>query len=617
MPFIEINAAQIYYQAFGADQPGKEPILLIHGSTITGQEDWGLIAPLLARDYRVIVPDCRGHGQSSNPTLSYSFKEMADDVAALVHALGYKRAHIIGHSNGGNVALVTLLEHPEAVQTAILQAANAYVSQDLVDKEPHLFDPDRVQNEAPNWMKNMIRLHGPTHGQEYWRDLLRLTVQEIITEPNYAPADLGKVERPVFIIQGENDTVNAPARHAQFMAENIPYAEQWLPAGVGHNVHTEATLEWIRRILDFLDRRGTDPGEALHRLKCSRYADDRDTIFQPQVRLTAEGLHLSGQVLTVENAEAVRQAITQVLPSTTPMQDELRVLLTPETPWALIRRGVTDLRREPRNLSERISQALLGEFVRILHYNDPLNDWARVRLEKDGYMGWIHSKALHPCSAAEAAEYSSACNAQVVAELAVTRDSPPGEMAPSDSQLPGKLPFGAALAVVSFGGAWLQVRLPDGRSAWLQRGDVMPNTERPHTDAAGIQATLALIRRFAGVPYLWGGRTPFGYDCSGLAQAFHAFLGVHIPRDADQQYRMGQPITGTPHPGDLIYFGDASTRSQQRFAAVTHVAISLGDWKIIHSNGTAWGVSYNDMADENSSYSAWLRQHNLGIRRFL
>jgi pimeloyl-ACP methyl ester carboxylesterase len=78
---------------------------LIHGSTITGAEDWSRVAPLLARQYRVIVPDCRGHGQSTNPDLSYSFKEMADDTAALVRALGYERAHIIGHSNGGNVAL--------------------------------------------------------------------------------------------------------------------------------------------------------------------------------------------------------------------------------------------------------------------------------------------------------------------------------------------------------------------------------------------------------------------------------------------------------------------------------------------------------------------------------
>jgi len=111
MSFIEINGAQIYYELFGQEQPGRSPILLIHGSTITGQADWSLVAPLLARRWRVIVPDCRGHGRSSNPNLTYSFREMASDMAALIRLLGYQRAHVIGHSNGGNVALVTLLEY--------------------------------------------------------------------------------------------------------------------------------------------------------------------------------------------------------------------------------------------------------------------------------------------------------------------------------------------------------------------------------------------------------------------------------------------------------------------------------------------------------------------------
>ncbi|HEX5940794.1 MAG TPA: alpha/beta hydrolase, partial [Anaerolineales bacterium] len=126
MPYIEINGANIYYQAYGEDQPSRAPVLLIHGATNDGYNDWGSIAPELARRYRVFVLDCRGHGRSNNPQMSYSFKELADDAAAFVRAMGYERAHIIGHSNGGNVALVTLMEHPEVIQTCIPQAANAY-----------------------------------------------------------------------------------------------------------------------------------------------------------------------------------------------------------------------------------------------------------------------------------------------------------------------------------------------------------------------------------------------------------------------------------------------------------------------------------------------------------
>ena len=255
MPYIEINGANIYYQSYG-DEQQRPPIVLIHGSTIDSHTDWDSIAPELARHYKVFAPDCRGHGRSSNPNMSYSFKELAEDVAAFVHAMGYERAHIIGHSNGGNVALVTLVEHPEIVQTCTPQAANAYVTRYLIEREPKVFDPERVAREAPGWMNEMITLHGKVNGKDYWRELLWLTMKEIISEPNYSPADLARVDRPTLVIMGEEDSVNAPDEHAQYIANNIPNAELWIPEKIGHNVHLERREEWIAKVLDFLERHG-------------------------------------------------------------------------------------------------------------------------------------------------------------------------------------------------------------------------------------------------------------------------------------------------------------------------------------------------------------------------
>ena len=108
MPYIEINNAKIYYQTHGDDpsttlrtgSPERAPIVLIHGSTGDSHTNWDAVIPALAQHYQVFAPDCRGHGKSNNPNMSYSFKELADDVAAFVRAMGYERAHIIGHSNG-------------------------------------------------------------------------------------------------------------------------------------------------------------------------------------------------------------------------------------------------------------------------------------------------------------------------------------------------------------------------------------------------------------------------------------------------------------------------------------------------------------------------------------
>jgi pimeloyl-ACP methyl ester carboxylesterase len=255
MPHIDIRGANIYYNVYGDDQPNRAPIVLIHGSTIDSHTDWDSIAPELARHYRVFTPDCRGHGRSNNPTMSYSFQELAGDVAAFVRAMGVERAHIIGHSNGGNVALVTLMEYPEVVQTCIPQAANAYVTRYLIEREPKVFDPDRVAREVPKWRDEMIKLHSEVNGKEYWRELLWLTMKEIISEPNYSPAELARVQKPTLVIMGAEDTVNAPDEHAQYIANNIPHAELWIPEKTGHNVHLERREEWLAKVLDFLESR--------------------------------------------------------------------------------------------------------------------------------------------------------------------------------------------------------------------------------------------------------------------------------------------------------------------------------------------------------------------------
>lgn len=261
MPTIKINDANIFYETFGDDpstsvRTNPTPVLLIHGSTVDGLTDWSGIAPRLAKHYKVLVPDCRGHGHSDNPNMSYSFKELADDAATFIRAMGYERAHVIGHSNGGNVALVTLMEHPDVIQTCILQAANAFVTPYLIEREPVYFDPERVEREEPSMVNEMIALHGEVNGKGYWRSLFLLTMKETISEPNYTDVDLAKVKKPVMAIMGAEDKTNALDKHAQFIAENILNAEMWIPEKTGHNVHLEHPEEWLAKVLDFLERRG-------------------------------------------------------------------------------------------------------------------------------------------------------------------------------------------------------------------------------------------------------------------------------------------------------------------------------------------------------------------------
>jgi gamma-D-glutamyl-L-lysine dipeptidyl-peptidase len=611
MPIIEINGAGLYYETYGKEKPGQAPILLIHGSTGTGRSNWKEAAPLLGRSYFVIVPDCRGHGKSTNPDGSYFFKEMAADAAALVRALGYPKAHIIGHSNGGNVALVVLLEHPEVVQTAIPQAANAWVSPDLIEKEPALFDPERVRQEAPDWMEEMIELHSETHGAEYWRDLLQMTVKEIISEPNYTPQDLAAVQRPTLVIQGEIDRVNAPFKHAQFIARHIPHAELWIPKNTGHSVHEEILFEWIEIVLDFLKRRGDDANDSIYRLGQDHYSDRRDWIFDLQaepLRLEdREDLRLRGRVLT----PAQRQDVLDLF-NNQKIDDQTRVLLDGETPWALVNKPVTDLRRAPGRDSERVTQALLGEVVRIL---EEAGEWAWVRLEHDGYMGWLQANALHHSDKAQVDQYQQSCSHLVAAETAPALSSPENGIAT------GKLVFGTLVAVDELREGMAAVCRPDGSRWWVGQHTLLPLSEQPTPDSEGIAQTLTAMRGLVGVPYLWGGRTPFGYDCSGLASTFWKYLGVQLPRDADQQSKIGALVEGPPfQPGDLLFFGEKPEDVLQGQAgseeyAITHVAISLGGSELLHAAGSADCVTVNSLNPDSPVFSAWLNEHLVIARR--
>ena len=115
------------------------------------------------------------------------------------------------------------------------------------------------------------------------------------------------------------------------------------------------------------------------------------------------------------------------------------------------------------------------------------------------------------------------------------------------------------------------------------------------------------------MPYLWGGRTPFGYDCSGLAQTFWGILGCRLRRDADQQFADGKKVEGKIQPGDLLFFGEP----EEDHRPISHVAISLGGTEMIHANGTAGGVSYNSLELASPLYREWLDRFLQGVRRFV
>ena len=127
---------------------------------------------------------------------------------------------------------------------------------------------------------------------------------------------------------------------------------------------------------------------------------------------------------------------------------------------------------------------------------------------------------------------------------------------------------------------------PERRSG--SRGARIPPSPPPSAEASGILRTAAAYR---GVPYVWGGNTPNGFDCSGFTKYVFAKHGIALPRTSREQSRVGRAVAADFHalrPGDLMFFAE-------RGEAISHVAIYAGNGEIIHSSSSNGGVGYTDL----------------------
>ena len=257
----------------------------------------------------------------------------------------------------------------------------------------------------------------------------------------------------------------------------------------------------------------------------------------------------------------------------------------------------------PDRSSELVSQAVLGQIVLTL---EEAPGWFRVRTQ-DEYTGWMESRWTTPDvrGRSYAASGKIARIRNLFANILVWPDP--------TADIITKAVVGTELETADEQDDWVVVRLPDGKPGSLRRFaiELVDRAVYPLPLMPTGTEIAATAKRFMGVPYLWGGVSAFGLDCSGFVQLVHKLHGVSLPRDAylqAQDNSLADVMPQSVMPGDLLFFGNAESARAGR--TITHVGIALPGGKFIHSSGGA-GVSISELSDPY--YAPMLRQ----VRRLI
>jgi cell wall-associated NlpC family hydrolase len=235
---------------------------------------------------------------------------------------------------------------------------------------------------------------------------------------------------------------------------------------------------------------------------------------------------------------------------------------------AVVTRPVVNMFSKPSSDTDVVSQAIYSTTVEIVKSH---GEWSNIRTPDD-YAGWVETAALRALGdgsypATQKVAQIESLRAHIYREASVTKHAPLVSV-----------PFEARIEVLQEkadeGRRWIEVRLPDGATGWVQRGDVSID---PKT--LEIPELVELSRRFLGLPYTWGGSSAQGYDCSGFTQMLCRRGGVGIPRDAQPQADwpgMTKVERADLQPGDLLYFGASAKK-------ISHTGFYIGGGQFIHA----------------------------------
>lgn len=258
MPYADVNDIRMYYEEIG--DPAAIPLILLHGASgaiDAPSSGWTDHMPEIAKQYRAIHIEHRGHGRTNNPAGKIRYEMIADDVVRFIETLDLGPAHIAGVSDGGIVALVVGMTRPEVARSLVAVGPNYYNDPQVVIAN-QFCDLEIMARERPWEMEILAVRHDRNAEPGWWRELYRQLAENLAEYPAYPKEDLARIPNPTLLIAGGDDLWGNLDQMVD-MRKAIPNSELLLVNHAPHEV--QFTHPWIvgPQVLDFLAR---NPGPA-------------------------------------------------------------------------------------------------------------------------------------------------------------------------------------------------------------------------------------------------------------------------------------------------------------------------------------------------------------------
>lgn len=283
---------------------------------------------------------------------------------------------------------------------------------------------------------------------------------------------------------------------------------------------------------------------------------------------------------------------------------------------AIAYRSLAHLRAEPRHSAELVSQMILGEEALVLRAR---GDWLQIQTA-DHYVAWVHRRSIVRRHAGDLESFRARLfeRRPPAGRFVVTARGARAVAEPAPYAAPvADLVQGAIVESGETRGRFLEIVLPDGASGWVARSDAVPAERLAQRFTPSGRAIVEHAAQFLGLPYLWGGTSEKGFDCSGFVQRLFGLHGAWLPRDSDQQAVRGEPVEpGSDWSG--IVDGDLAFFAEPGAGRATHVGILAPGGRLLHAstgrNGVAWDA-LDPAAAERDEYGARLAGMLTGVRR--